>query len=62
MLDALAVGDETDGFCQEEASLCPMKHEAMLKMASAVIKAEGEEQSKKKRKKKPKSAPPKDDL
>ena len=56
MLDALSVGDETDEFCQEEAGLCTMNHESMLKMASEVVKQEREEEAgvkkpKKKRKK-----------
>lgn len=51
MLDALAVGDDTDAFCQEEAGLCPMNYETMLKMAADVIKTEQEDQGRQKKKK-----------
>ena len=51
MLDALAVGDDTDAFCQEEAALCTMKHEEMLTMAQEVVRSE-EEHSRKKTKRK----------
>jgi len=55
MLDALAVGDDTDAFCQEEAGLCPMKHDAMLKLAADVVKAENEEGEKEEKRKKKKT-------
>ena len=58
MLDALSVGDDTDAFCQDEAGLCTMKHDDMLKMAADVVKSENEEangEAKKKKKKKRKA-------
>eukprot|EP00966_Prymnesium_polylepis_P163194 3771724-Prymnesium_polylepis.1 len=54
MLDALSVGDDTNDFCQEEAGLCPMGHDKMLKMAGDVVKQEREDEEKEKAKEKPK--------
>ena len=41
MLDALSVGDDTELFCKEEAGLCPMGHDSMLRMAKAILKDDG---------------------
>uniref|UniRef100_A0A7S3EVP2 Uncharacterized protein n=1 Tax=Haptolina ericina TaxID=156174 RepID=A0A7S3EVP2_9EUKA len=43
MLDALAVGDDTEVFCSEEAQLCELSHGKMLKLAKTVLEDEAAE-------------------